>query len=100
LKKPTVDTLKALLAEGAKQRALHQRYSKAKELKSAARKRSEAHLSHWEKRANSHLFRSKRAIALADLLSARIVLTRYFGTRPTKTQLAAMMNDSEGLHVV
>lgn len=100
MKKPTEETLRALAAEGSKQRLLHQRYSKAKELKAAPRKRSEEEQTHWEERANSHLFRSKRALALAELLSARRVLAQHLGARPTKNQLAALMNSGEGLHVV
>jgi len=101
LKKPSPEVVKALSEEAAKQRALHQRYVKAQELKSAPRKqKSDDERSHWEKRASSHLFRSKRALALADLLSARMVLAKHLGTRPTKNQLAALMADPKGLHVV
>lgn len=101
LKKPTLGTLTALTQEGAKQRALHQRYVKAQELKSAPRKPTESdERTHWEKRAASHLFRSKRALALADMLSARMLLAQHFGPRPTKKQLAALMATPDGLHVV
>ncbi|HWO23570.1 MAG TPA: Druantia anti-phage system protein DruA [Kofleriaceae bacterium] len=100
MKKPTPDALKVLVAEGVKQRALHQRYVKTQDLKSSPRKRSDNDFAHWEKRATSHLFRSKRAFALADLLAARMILDRHLSARPTKKQLIALMSDSEGLHVV
>jgi hypothetical protein len=101
LKKPTPEALKALTGEGAKQRALHQRYAKAQELKGMPRKpSSDDDRTHWESRAVSHLFRSKRALALTDLLSARMVLARYFSPRPTRRQLVALMADPAGRHVV
>jgi hypothetical protein len=46
------------------------------------------------------LFRSKRALTLADLLRARIALDRHLSDPPTASQVASLLADQEGKHAV
>ena len=47
-----------------------------------------------------HLFRSKRAEALATYLAARAVLRRAFGVRPTSAKLKVLAQTDEGQDVI
>ncbi|WP_437984771.1 Druantia anti-phage system protein DruA [Sorangium sp. So ce117] len=85
---PSDASLERLLKEGAEQRRLHHRYARARDLK---RKRADlCGDEYWVARARTHLFRSKRALALATYLRARAVLNEAFGDRPTAEKLAAL----------
>jgi len=88
LSAPSDAALKRLLTEGAEQRRLHHRYARSRDLK-----RKHAELSgheYWVARARTHLFRSKRALALATFLRARAVLNEAFDGEPTAEKLAAL----------
>ena len=85
---PSDAALKRLLEEGAEQRRLHHRYARSRDLK-----RKHTELSgdeYWAARARTHLFRSKRALALATYLRARAVLNEAFKGKPTAEKLAAL----------
>lgn len=85
---PSDAALKRLLEEGAEQRRLHHRYARSRDLK-----RKHTELSgdeYWAARARTHLFRSKRALALATYLRARAVLNDAFDGKPTAEKLAAL----------
>lgn len=96
LRAPTEEVVQRLLEEGAIQRKLHHRYVQSEDHKRqrAAEVRSDEFF--WRVRARTHLFRSKRALALADLLSARMVLSRFFSAPPTGEQLARLLADTDG----
>src|SRR5947207_2131117 len=51
---------------------------------------------HWEAQARSSLFRSKRALELANLLAVRLILRRFFNDAPSKTKLSELVSDREG----
>jgi hypothetical protein len=97
MRTPTDKLLEDLQQEGSNRRELHHRYVKAQELKQS---KSAASGSHWQQRAESHLFRSKRALMLAELLHARRVLQRHLGKKPSAASLANLLASTEGLHVV
>jgi len=85
---PSGATLERLLKEGAEQRRLHHRYARSRDLK---RKHADVPGDeYWVSRARTHLFRSKRALALATYLRARSVLTEAFDGKPTAEKLAAL----------
>lgn len=94
LAKPTDASIDRLLKESAEQRRLHHRYARARDHKSPRRQRSESE--HWVARARTHLFRSKRALALATYLEARAVLKKGLGARPTAAKLVALAATSQG----
>jgi hypothetical protein len=85
-----------LLVEGIEQRDAHHRYTRQRDYKRSDSGNSDK----WEARARSHLFRSKRALALARYLSVRAVL-REFGTRGlTGEKLAAVAATQRGSDVI
>lgn len=99
LKRPSLDAIKALEQEGRQQRKEHHRFMESGEYKKSesAKGMSEEH---WEAQARSPLFRSKRALELANLLSVRIILRRYFNATPDKNMLVQFVSDSEGRNAV
>jgi hypothetical protein len=90
-------TIAKLLKESNEQRRLHHRYASSRDHK---RKRPETGDAHWVERARTHLFRSKRALALASYLQARALLKKTFGGRPTGGKLAALASTSEGSEII
>ncbi len=95
LRSPTSATIKDLIREGREERERHHRFVQSKDYKQAKTARTVD--THWEERARSHLFRSKRALALAELLQVREVLQRHFGKRPTAAKLSSLLEDPNGV---
>lgn len=94
---PDAPVLERLLAESIEQRRLHHRYVRSRDHKS----RDEGCGSdHWVTRARTHLFRSKRALALYSYLRARMVLRKYFGRRPSAKKLEELASSGEGTEVI
>lgn len=94
LSAPSDVAVERLLREGAEQRRLHHRYARSRDLKQ--KRASLSGDEHWVARARTHLFRSKRALALAAYLSARAVLNEAFGGKPTAEKLAALATTGYG----
>jgi hypothetical protein len=94
LARPSDAAIEALLKEGAKQRRLHHRHVRSRDQK--GRRHDSSDVEYWVTRARTHLFRSKRALALAWLLRARVVLTQCFGGRPSAAKLAALASTGQG----
>jgi hypothetical protein len=88
LAQPSAAALDRLLKEGVEQRRLHHRHTRARDLK--AKRADLSGDEYWVARARTHLFRSKRALALATYLRARAVLNEAFGDKPTAKKLAAL----------
>ncbi len=97
LRNPTEDIVGNLLQVAAKQRRLHHRYVRSREHKRA---NNDGDADYWVNRARTHLFRSKRALALAELLQARAVLLRYFGAHPTGKKLAQLAENRDGERII
>ena len=99
--KPTSDTLKRLIAHGEKQRKLHHRLAISKELK-RPNNTSETINSqkHWQARAKTHLYRSKRALSLAEMLHSRLFLQQHFSSSQSPDQLNALFNTKDGRRVI
>src|SRR5262249_47641071 len=85
-----------LLQESMHQRELHHRFVRARDLKKDHADRDE----HWILRARTHLFRSKRALALASYLQAHALLKQEFGDEPTGAKLRSLIATAEGRDVV
>lgn len=95
IREPTSKYIEKLATESARQRRRHHRYARSREHK--ARR---THADHWVGRARTHLFRSKRALALAELLQVRATLAKAFGKRPTAKKLALLLETSAGRKAV
>lgn len=93
---PGEDAISRLLAEGLEQREAHHRFARQREHK---RPRSNVE-DGWVERARSHLFRSKRALALASYLRIRAVLKEAGKGQLTPERLAALAASSRGADAV
>lgn len=101
LREPTAEALARLRSYGGEQRRLHHRFVRAQEHKDNGDERRLADSrAYWTARARTHLFRSKRALALADLLRARTTIERVLGTNPTASEVMALLADPEGKRAV
>lgn len=88
------EVIDRLLKESVEQRRLHHRFARSRDHKSA---RSEIeNVDHWVLRARTHLFRSKRALALASYLQARAIFKKAFGQHPTAQKLASLASTTLG----
>ena len=95
---PSDAAIARLLREGTEQRRIHHRFARSGDHKS---KKSVVRGSQfWVARANTHLFKSKRALALASYLQARATLTKTLGRIPTAKKLLALANSSQGAETI
>lgn len=100
LKAPTPKDIRALLVESAEQRRRHYRFVQSGEHKRVDPKKVPTTAAAWEQRARMHLFRSKRALALAELLNARKVLEDAFPGKPSAEGLKALISRPDGRRVI
>lgn len=84
-----------LTVEGKERRREHYRFMQSGDYKKTEHS-STLGDEHWLEQARTPLFRSKRALDLAQLLALRMVLQKFFGDRPTKEALVALAADSDG----
>ena len=91
---PNAVTVEKLLAESNIQRRRHHRFTRAREHKS--KRVVDSGTVYWAERARSHLFRSKRALALAGYLRAREAIRAALGVRPTAKKVAAFASTAQG----
>ncbi|MEC9363328.1 MAG: Druantia anti-phage system protein DruA [Pseudomonadota bacterium] len=91
---PSVVAIERLLQVGAEARRKHHRYARSRDHK---QKRSTMPGDeYWVAKARTHLFRSKRALALATYLRARSYLNEKFEGKPTAEKLAALASTGYG----
>ncbi|MBI1916464.1 MAG: DUF4338 domain-containing protein [Planctomycetes bacterium] len=99
LSRPSADVVARLDKEGRQQRKEHHRFMGSGEYKKSE-PANDLGEEHWEAQARSALFRSKRALELANLLSVRRVLRQYFGDPPSKNMLVQFVSSREGRDAV
>lgn len=98
---PSMDVIDRLSAYGEDQREKHHRFVNTPEMKhDLRRERSDDSSEHWRSRAESHLYKSKRALTLADMLGSRVVLQRYFGSTLTIEAVRRLLGSSDGARMV
>jgi hypothetical protein len=97
---PSVDVITRLVAYGERQRELHHRLARSKEMKRSARSNTESAEAHWRKQAQSHLYRSKRALALADMFRVKMALRKFLPESPTADDVRSLLKDQEGRQAV
>jgi Domain of unknown function (DUF4338) len=95
---PSNAAVEKLLTDSAEQRRRHHRFSRSRDHKS--KRPAGLSLDFWAEQARTHLFRSKRALALALYLRARAVFKEAFGTHPTGEKLAALASTAKGSEAV
>ena len=98
LSNPGDAAIAKLLEDSNKHRSLHHRYAQSRDHK---RKRpNDTAEEHWAERARTHLFRSKRAQALASYLRARRVLRDILGNKPTAAKLTTLASSGQGTEAI
>jgi hypothetical protein len=91
---PSVAVIERLLQEGVEARKRHHRYARSRDHK---QKRSALPGDeHWVAKARTHLFRSKRALALSTYLRVRAVIDEAFDGEPTAEKLGALAKTGYG----
>lgn len=101
LRNPTAEIVERLAAFGESQRKLHHRMA-GPELKRGPGPRDPdaSPERRWQSRARTHLYRSKRALALADMLKARMVI-RSLGERSSPGEgMGELLLSAEGRRVI
>ncbi|MBM0107123.1 DUF4338 domain-containing protein [Steroidobacter sp. S1-65] len=94
LRNPTEEVIERLIEEASTQRRRHHRYARSRDYR---RKRSDiVDDGYWVTRARTHLFRSKRALALATYLRVRKTFQQAFDTRPTRDKLSGLAKTAQG----
>ncbi len=97
LEHPSQRLIVSLRELGASERKLHELYPSKELHKSTDRPDDDAS---WKEKSTTRLFRSKRALALAQLLEARLRLNNAGFTRPTTKALIAALNHKEGAKAI
>ncbi len=98
---PKPKVLDRLTDYGRQQRELHKRLTQARDLKRAGtRRKGDDTEEHWRLQAQTHLYRSKRALSLAGMLRCRMVLQECFGTPPTSSDVHDLLASSRGRQIV
>lgn len=94
LRRPSLVVVESLLKLSIEERKKHHRFARSRDYK---RKRSVRTTGeYWIAKARTHLFRSKRALALSSYLRARAVLDEAFGGKPTAEKLATLARTGHG----
>ncbi|RIR09569.1 Druantia anti-phage system protein DruA [Mycobacteroides abscessus] len=86
LREPSKEAIALLRADAERHRKRHHRSSVVRQVKNID-------LDAWVERAETHLFRSKRATALADALEARLLVGAHLRQHPTIAGLKAALAD-------
>lgn len=95
---PSDAVIEQLMKEGPERRNMHHRFVSRRDHKRVPPELAEQN--RWAARARTHLFRSKRTIALATYLRARSILNGAFGCRPTMSKLAALAATGRGSDII
>ncbi|MBX3207427.1 MAG: DUF4338 domain-containing protein [Labilithrix sp.] len=94
LRTPSAKLIERLLKESAEARKRHHRFTRSRDHK---KKRSVGlGDEHWIAKARTHLFRSKRALALSTYLRARAVINAAFDGKPTAVKLGDLARTGYG----
>jgi uncharacterized protein DUF4338 len=93
---PTAESIEQLVKEAQARRRDHHRFVRQADFKSKAK----GNPATWPQRAESDLFRSKRCLALAELLRARAALIPYLSPKPTSNGLRKALEDPQGRRAI
>jgi len=99
LKTPSLSVIERLQKESAEARKKHHRFARSRDHNSRDHKHTRSALpddGYWIAKARTHLFRSKRALALSTYLRARAVLDKAFGGKPSAEKLATLVKTGYG----
>ncbi len=94
---PAADAIARLRKEAQVRREDHRRFVRRADFK---KKLDPGDVRAWQQRAESDLFRSKRCLALADLLTARAALDAFLYPHPSRSGLARALEDPAGRRAI
>ena len=92
VREPSLEAIARLKSYGEQQRVLHHRFVQQQEHKGLPGGDD----SLWRRRAKTHLYRSKRALFLADMLRARRTLHQFFENGLTGESVRTLIENPEG----
>lgn len=98
LRTPGTAVIEKLTQLSIRERNAHQRFSRSRDYKQKISSASRGK-QHWEQRARTHLFKSKRSLSLATFLEARRVLNAYKESCASRT-LSAFAATRDGMSVI
>jgi hypothetical protein len=93
---PTPESIERLVKEAETRRRDHHRFVRQSDFKSKAK----GNPATWQQRAESDLFRSKRCLALADILRARAALIPFLSPKPTSDGLRKALEETQGKRAI
>lgn len=94
---PSVEAIEGLVKEAKRRRQQHHQFVDRADFKS---RRGAADEATWRHRAESDLFRSKRCLALAELLRARAALLPFLYPEESSAGLSKALNDPRARHAI
>ncbi len=101
LRAPRMEAVNRLIAYGEDQREKHYRFVNSTKTKSDVRgKRGSDTTEHWVARAESHLYKSKRALTLADLLNSRMWLQQNRNASQNSQSGSPLLSSPAGRRIV
>lgn len=95
---PTPTVIDRLITFGEAHRKKHHRFVNSNEMKRELLR--EPTLDHWQTRAETHLYKSKRALTLADMLRSRMVTLRHLSSEPSVNEVRRLLLTSDGRKIV
>ena len=90
------NAIERLVKEAQARRRDHHRFVRQADFKS----KSKGNPATWQQRAETDLFRSKRCLALAELLRARAALIPFLSPKPTGEGLRKALEDPQGRRAI
>lgn len=97
LRHPSAEAIKRLRAIAVSERRVHRLYPARNDHKRMSGSRAAPS---WQRETETHLFRSKRAATLAELLEARRCLLSVGFTRPNRAKLRLALENSGGVRAI
>jgi hypothetical protein len=99
IKVPNNEAIENLLTLSNIAKKKHQRFARQKDFKNSNSIDSTSK-KYWRARSKTHLFTSKRALTLATLLEARMLLNHYFSTYGKIEGLERLLDSGRGLRSI
>ena len=98
---PSTTVIDRLVSFSIEQRDKHHRFFNSHEMRKESRRHQKTdNTEHWKKRSESHLYKSKRAISLADMLGSRLVIQKYLNNPVTNEQIHQLLESDEGVRTI
>lgn len=98
LNNPNENLVRKLRSYSTQQKKRHHRYSRRSDFRSKVE--DVTSVSHWRAQAGTPLYKSKRAMSLANLLEMRLCLQRHFEGRYSAAKLRTLTETATGRRII